>query len=345
MKFEMDNPSEGDSTDNSPDTTDNSTVVSVYSHEGKEDRRKFNRGRDQRKSYSKEQKLAVIEMRDTGLTFIAIAARTGMIRANIEKWCSDLTRRKIMGSASRPRDKKRQSEHLEHEHSLKQEHTEEEHKIKLEKCEPLKQECEECAEELLDQQLQKKTWPMKVNVTKVKVEDMRKRRCLSMQKHLATVSDDSVIESIPMQVQVSSIPQMELKMEPIQDMQMHTTQQMSVAQQNHYAYYHHQAHHQAHHQGAHTSCVSHSSHSHSDHRDEHLNPHPSSHSHCHSKRGRGVQDMWGEEHSVSGHMGHAHELDLAVWVSDGDLGSLTDDDDDTAFLRLLDDVCPSTDAY
>jgi hypothetical protein len=83
-----------------------------------------------------------------------------------------------------------------------------------------------------------------VKVTKVKVQDMRKRRRLSMQEHLATVSDDSVIESIPMQVQVSSIPQMELKMEPIQDMQMQTTQQMyttqemSVAQQNHHAFSH-----------------------------------------------------------------------------------------------------------
>jgi transposase-like protein len=38
--------------------------------------------------YSNDEKLAVIQMRDSGMSYEAIAQKTGYSRVNMEKWCS-----------------------------------------------------------------------------------------------------------------------------------------------------------------------------------------------------------------------------------------------------------------
>jgi hypothetical protein len=65
-------------------------------NENKSDRRKFNRGTQQRKSYTKDTKLSVIGMRDQGKCTEEISTVMGIPKSNIEKWCSAKGREKIL---------------------------------------------------------------------------------------------------------------------------------------------------------------------------------------------------------------------------------------------------------
>eukprot|EP01035_Chromulina_nebulosa_P020428 gene20428-26508_t len=60
------------------------------------DRRKFNHGLQQRKTYTKETKLTAISLRDQGKCSDEIAATMGIPKSNVEKWSSTQGREKIM---------------------------------------------------------------------------------------------------------------------------------------------------------------------------------------------------------------------------------------------------------
>lgn len=62
----------------------------------KEDKRKFNRGLDQRRSYLKEEKIFVMLMKDAGKSAEDISHLTGVSKSNVEKWCSDKVREKVL---------------------------------------------------------------------------------------------------------------------------------------------------------------------------------------------------------------------------------------------------------
>uniref|UniRef100_A0A7S3GY27 Uncharacterized protein n=1 Tax=Spumella elongata TaxID=89044 RepID=A0A7S3GY27_9STRA len=68
---------------------------------GKNDKRKFNRGASQRRSYTKEEKLSVINMKDSGMSYDDISKQTGFSRVNMEKWCSVKGREAIATKASK----------------------------------------------------------------------------------------------------------------------------------------------------------------------------------------------------------------------------------------------------
>lgn len=58
----------------------------------KEDKRKFNRGLDVRRSYLKEEKMLVMYLKDCGRSAEDIAQLTSVSKSNVEKWCSDKVR-------------------------------------------------------------------------------------------------------------------------------------------------------------------------------------------------------------------------------------------------------------
>eukprot|EP01033_Poteriospumella_lacustris_P009671 gene9671-6921_t len=62
----------------------------------REDRRKNNRGLDHRRSYLKEEKILVMWLKDCGRSADEIAQLTRVSKSNVEKWCSDKTRDKIL---------------------------------------------------------------------------------------------------------------------------------------------------------------------------------------------------------------------------------------------------------
>eukprot|EP01039_Chlorochromonas_danica_P008017 gene8017-8843_t len=62
----------------------------------KEDKRKFNRGLDVRRSYLKEEKMLVMYLKDCGRSAEDIAQLTSVSKSNVEKWCSDKTREAIL---------------------------------------------------------------------------------------------------------------------------------------------------------------------------------------------------------------------------------------------------------
>lgn len=74
------------------DSSDNMAAASL----GKEDKRRFNRGLDQRRSYLKEEKIFVMLMKDTGKTADEISNSTGVSKSNVEKWCSEKVREKML---------------------------------------------------------------------------------------------------------------------------------------------------------------------------------------------------------------------------------------------------------
>jgi hypothetical protein len=63
---------------------------------GRADRRKNNRGLDHRRSYLKEEKILVMWLKDCGKSADEIAQFTQVSKSNVEKWCSDKTREKIL---------------------------------------------------------------------------------------------------------------------------------------------------------------------------------------------------------------------------------------------------------
>lgn len=68
--------------------SDSDSSVGRHDIEPKTDRRRFNRGTQQRKSYSKDTKLSVIGMRDQGKCTDEISMTMGIPKSNVEKWCS-----------------------------------------------------------------------------------------------------------------------------------------------------------------------------------------------------------------------------------------------------------------
>lgn len=67
-----------------------------FEQDSKEDRRKNNRGLDHRRSYLKEEKVLVMWLKDAGKSADEISLMTSVSKSNIEKWCSDKTREKIL---------------------------------------------------------------------------------------------------------------------------------------------------------------------------------------------------------------------------------------------------------
>ena len=76
--------------------SDDSNVEIDVNNSTKPDRRKSNHGATQRNSYSKDQKLAAIGMRDQGKCSDEISFSLGVPKSNVEKWCSAKGREKIM---------------------------------------------------------------------------------------------------------------------------------------------------------------------------------------------------------------------------------------------------------
>lgn len=76
--------------------SDSDSSVGRHDIEPKTDRRRFNRGTQQRKSYSKDTKLSVIGMRDQGKCTDEISMTMGIPKSNVEKWCSAKGREKIL---------------------------------------------------------------------------------------------------------------------------------------------------------------------------------------------------------------------------------------------------------